>query len=367
MLVLSLEFHRSSSINFRQMLLSDVVKRLRLLAPLQLAEKWDNVGLLIEGSADRIVENVLLTNDMSGSVLNEAVQKKCQMIISYHPIIFAPMKSLVRSDWKQRLVIDCIQSDISVFSPHTSWDCVTWMNNFHIVKCALGATENLLSKKASWEPVTSASFPSDKYFINSFTDVQVGGSTCELIYSLLSNLCASEGKLINLRTHTNGNGFDVITNFNLKSHVQVKPTSVTEADGKTLFGCGLKVYDIKDSREQEILDNVKHFLDLRYVRYSPGNGRTLESPIVSLAVCAGSGAGVLRGLFGSVNLVITGEMSHHEVLDAKNKGTSVILTEHSNCERNFLYSFRDTTKALNLLPGCELIVSETDKDPLDVL
>ena len=349
------------------MLLSDVVKRLRLVAPLQLAEKWDNVGLLIEGSADKNVEKILLTNDMSGSVLNEAVQKKCQMIVSYHPVLFSPIKSLVRCDWKQRMVIDCIQSDISVYSPHTSWDCVSWMNNYHLVKCALGVTEDLLPKKASWVPVISPSFQCGKFYINSFTNVQVGGSTCELIYSLLSNLCTVEGKLVNVRTHSSGNGFDVISNFNLKSHVQVKPTTVSEDDGKLLYGCGLKVFDIKNAREQEILDNVKHFLDLRYVRYSPGNGRSLESSVVSFAVCAGSGAGVLRSLFGHVNLIVTGEMSHHEVFDAKNRGTSVILTEHSNSERNFLYAFRDTTKALNLLPGCEFIVSQSDIDPLDVL
>ena len=85
---------------------------------------------------------------------------------------------------------------------------------------------------------------------------------------------------------------------------------------------------------EEAVTRTKKHLGLDHIRLALGNDRNLESKIKSIAVCAGSGASVLRGC--RADLLVTGEMSHHEVLDFVHKGISVILTEHSNCERGYL-------------------------------
>ena len=87
--------------------------------------------------------------------------------------------------------------------------------------------------------------------------------------------------------------------------------------------------------------------------------------IKTIAVCAGSGGSLLQK--HKADLWITGELSHHEVLDAVHSGTSVVLCEHSNSERGFLRDiYRD--KLLSLLENqVEVEVSEKDKDPLDVV
>ena len=89
------------------------------LAPASLAESWDNVGLLIEPSGskevdqcdDRVsfatnpsqVRKVLLTNDLTEPVLMEAVEEKVDMVISYHPPLFRPLKRLTKGNWKERV------------------------------------------------------------------------------------------------------------------------------------------------------------------------------------------------------------------------------------------------------------------------
>lgn len=84
----------------------------------------------------------------------------------------------------------------------------------------------------------------------------------------------------------------------------------------------------------------------------------LNTKIKNVAVCAGSGGSLLRGI--NADLYITGEMSHHEVLDANHNNVSVILCNHSNSERGFLKS-----KLEDLLnDGCEIMVSVTDEDPI---
>lgn len=87
-----------------------------------LAEKWDNVGLLVEPSAPKFVKRVLVTNDLTEPVMNEAIEYKSDLIISYHPPIFAPLKSITQRHWKQRIIVRALENRIAIYSPHTGID-----------------------------------------------------------------------------------------------------------------------------------------------------------------------------------------------------------------------------------------------------
>ena len=98
-----------SSIIFRKMSstpsaigmnLKEIVKKLEIFAPLHLAGSWDNVGLLIEPSGEKIVKKIFLTNDLTEPVMEESIKVNTDMIFSYHPPIFRPLKRLTSSSWK---------------------------------------------------------------------------------------------------------------------------------------------------------------------------------------------------------------------------------------------------------------------------
>lgn len=116
---LSHSTHRSDLMD-----LKDVLQVMEQLAPLSLAESWDNVGLLVEPSKCRPIKIILLTNDLTVAVMEEAEAMSCDLIVSYHPPLFRPIKRLVKKDWKQLLAVRAIESGIAIFSPHTSWDSV---------------------------------------------------------------------------------------------------------------------------------------------------------------------------------------------------------------------------------------------------
>lgn len=78
----------------RGLALKAILEKLEAFAPTNLAESWDNVGLLMDPMSDKNVENILLTNDLTEDVVGEAVEKSCGLIISYHPPIFQGMKSV---------------------------------------------------------------------------------------------------------------------------------------------------------------------------------------------------------------------------------------------------------------------------------
>ncbi|GFS13385.1 NIF3-like protein 1 [Elysia marginata] len=85
---------------------------------------WDNVGLLVEPSAPKYVSKVMLTNDLTTQVMEEAKDQTVDLIVSYHPPIFAPLKRLTQKHWKERIIVDCVENRIAVFSPHTSHDAL---------------------------------------------------------------------------------------------------------------------------------------------------------------------------------------------------------------------------------------------------
>ena len=80
--------------------LKEIVKKLEIFAPLHLAGSWDNVGLLIEPSGEKIVKKIFLTNDLTEPVMEESIKVNTDMIFSYHPPIFRPLKRLTSSSWK---------------------------------------------------------------------------------------------------------------------------------------------------------------------------------------------------------------------------------------------------------------------------
>lgn len=101
-----------------------LVKRLEEYASTSLAYESDNVGLLVEPSEPLQVKRVFVTNDLTEPVLDEAIRRRAELIISYHPPIYSPLKRLTQSEWKQRSIVKCIERRIAVYSPHTSWDSV---------------------------------------------------------------------------------------------------------------------------------------------------------------------------------------------------------------------------------------------------
>lgn len=105
--------------------LSEVLAVLERLAPLQFAEPWDNVGLLLEPVpvADAApLQSALLTIDLSDEVVAEAERLGAKLIIAYHPPIFQGLKRLRCSQPSERAVLRCVAASIAVFSPHTALD-----------------------------------------------------------------------------------------------------------------------------------------------------------------------------------------------------------------------------------------------------
>ncbi|KAK4249985.1 GTP cyclohydrolase 1 type 2/Nif3 [Corynascus novoguineensis] len=279
-----------------------VVKAMRSLYPEELADRaWDNVGLLQENinpPSGCLPSRVLLTNDLTLRVAEEAIKKQASVIVSYHPFIFRGLKSVTLDDPHQRIVLRLAQHNIAVYSPHTAVDAVLggvndWLASI-LDEVPGGAHEDV----AVVQPAPAAS-------------------------SVAGFEGAGYGRLVRLR----------------------EPTDL-----------------------DSILQAYAVALRMRHVVVSrPRTDDKTTTLIRSVAVCAGSGFDVLKD--ADADLIVTGEMTHHNALRLKMLGKSVLTVFHSNSERGFLREVLQPKLERILREEdavTEVLVSDEDEDPFEI-
>ncbi|TVY15479.1 Protein NIF3-like [Lachnellula arida] len=253
-----------------------VVGAMRKLYPEKLADSsFDNTGLLLEAPyrPGHLKNSALLTVDLTRAVADEAIARKDSIIIAYHPIIFRPLKALTQSNTQQSTLLRLAQEGISVYSPHTALDAAANGLNDFLVAC--------LTKK-----------PIEDGYAGLF-EVQHNSSVLTPVKDVPPGFeTAGYGRIV--RFHTPQTLGDIIATITF--HLELPGVSVAAPQS------------IPASERDQI-------------------------KISSVGICAGSGS-MLNGL--DVDLLFTGELSHHEALAAIEKGKCVITTFHSNSERRFL-------------------------------
>ena len=103
------------------MKVSEIAKIIDNWMPTSIAEDFDNVGLII-GDPESKITSILVTLDTTENVVEEAINKGCNLIVSYHPIIFNGLKQITNNSYVQKSVIKAVKNNISVYSIHTSFD-----------------------------------------------------------------------------------------------------------------------------------------------------------------------------------------------------------------------------------------------------
>ena len=123
------------------MTIKDITDSIEEIAPLQYAEDFDNVGLLV-GNYQTKITNILVTLDTLEETIDEAILKNCNLIISFHPIIFSGLKKLNGNNYVERVVLKAIKNNIAIYATHTALD-----NSFLGVSAKIAGVLNLKNKK----------------------------------------------------------------------------------------------------------------------------------------------------------------------------------------------------------------------------
>lgn len=352
---------RPTSVIFPGLMLSEVLKRLEAHVPLFLAEKWDNVGILTRPTNDLKVHHILLTNDLNEKIAQEAIGRKAQFIITYHPLIFSPIKRLDPRNWKDKAMLMCIENKITVYSPHTALDAIK------------GGINDWLISPFLIDPMDKTS-PIVHSIDNKYTSclkvlVSENQEQIKEAFMNMSNVTMTEY----------GNSTDISVACDSKTLPQLVEqltelsqngpvhSKVSQLVAPPLPGIGMgRVATLTSPLPlYEVVQRAKSHLDLSQIRLALSPKHTRDTRITKIAVCAGSGGSVLKGC--DADMWITGEMSHHEVLDAIHNGVSVILCEHSNTERGFFRDWSQQLKCAIFEEQVEVLISDFDRDPLKII
>ena len=119
---------------FKSVKIYQVVDALEHYAPLPLQEGYDNAGLQVGLTEAVEVSGALLCLDVTEAVVDEAIRKGCNLIVSHHPLIFRKLARISDENYVQRTVRKAIKNDITIVSMHTNMDAAKGGVNFKIAE-----------------------------------------------------------------------------------------------------------------------------------------------------------------------------------------------------------------------------------------
>jgi len=144
------------------MKLSQLTAYLESLAPLSYQEDYDNAGLIV-GNPEKEVFQALVSLDCTEAVVDEAIAKGCQVIVSHHPIVFRGLKKFNSKTYVERVVEKAIKHDIALYAIHTNLDNIAAGVNAKICETLglkncriLAPKHNLLKKLVTYVPQNNA-------------------------------------------------------------------------------------------------------------------------------------------------------------------------------------------------------------------
>ena len=103
------------------MTIQDVTNYLESIAPLQYQESYDNAGLIV-GDDKNVISGVLVCLDSTEEIIDEAIERKCNLIVAHHPIVFSGLKKITGNNYVERTIIKAIKHDIAIYAIHTNLD-----------------------------------------------------------------------------------------------------------------------------------------------------------------------------------------------------------------------------------------------------
>lgn len=369
--------------------IQQVIQLIEELAPKKLATDWDNVGLQI-GSYDQEISKVLVALGVNREVMQEAVKKKVDLIISHHPVIFNDL-SQVRFDTKTGQIIKtAVENEISIYVAHTNYDIANGglndlladklgLNNLQVLKPTY---EDELKKLVVFIPeenlteVREAITEAGAGVIANYSDCTfqtAGTGTFKPLEGTTPHI-GSQGQLekvqeIRLETIVPDSKFKKVLNKLKSAHpyeevaYDIYPVEVT---GERL-GLG-RIGELKASLSfRDLVIKVKEDLELEKLRVvEPGT-----SDINKIALCSGSGADLIKTAdFKGADVLLTGDLKYHEaelatelglgVIDAGHHGTEIIMQEG-------IIEYLTTKIQERKLSGVEVISSKSNKDFIKIV
>ena len=311
------------------MKVKEITSAIEEFAPLHLQESWDNAGMQV-GNPDSEVTGILLCTDVREEVVDEAIARGANMIISHHPLLFRGLKKIVGRTYQERIVAQAIKHDITIYCAHTNMDSTMGGVNFKMAEKlglknirVLAPQQSTQRKIVVFVPIEAAA-----QVEKAMCDAGAGrlGNYDNCTYSMIGEghyrpldgaepWAGNVGDIhhepeIRLEVLVNKALCGKVVAAMLKAHPYEEPAFDIIALENVDKYAGLGVIgDIEPLDAREFLERVKHAFEVKSLRYSGD----LNRKVSRIAMCGGAGAEFTGiAMSQSADVYITGDMKYHE-------------------------------------------------------
>lgn len=333
----------------------NITRLMDMIAPPSLASSWDNVGLLI-GDEEAFVSSLLISLDVNHDVIDEAVESGSNLIITHHPVIFSPIKSLNVKNYRENMIHRIIYNKINVFSAHTNLDASQYGINDFLAK-KLGLRDVELLEKSYSEKLYKIAVYVPQGYEDRVRDAMISmgaGSLgnyrgCTFSTEGTGTFMPLEGsapfigkkgvmeyvKETRIETIASSDNLDAVVDSMLKAHpyeeVAYDVFSLLKCEKEYGFG---RIGYLKSPVSLETLCNVvKQVLHIDSVDVTG----PLHKEIKKVAICSGSGGDFIKRAYDAgCDAYITGDIKYHQACDARDMGLSLIDGGHFATENIYM-------------------------------
>lgn len=364
------------------MILKNILPVLNDMAPLAYAEDFDNVGLLT-GNVEDSVSGILVCHDALENVIDEAIAKRCNLIVCFHPILFSGLKKITGKNYVERAIIKAIKNDIAIYAVHTALD--NHQQGVNKIFCeALGLTNTkiLIPKENYIRKLVTYTIPENHTKLrNALFDAGAGNignyENCSFNSQGLGTYQGNENSNPEI-----GNRGEFMENTEIKIEV----TFEKHLEGKILKALfsnhvyeevAYEIYSLNNAHqniglgmtgefetpmnEKAFLELVKDKMQAGGIRHSAFTGK----PIKKIAVLGGSGSFAIKNAIAAgADAFLTADLKYHQFYEAEGR---LLLADigHFESERytkNYIVDY--LTKKM---PNFAIILSEENTNPVKYL
>ena len=368
------------------MKIKEFISILEELAPISYSEDFDNTGLLV-GDKNKEVTGILVTLDTLESVVDEAISTNCNLIVSFHPIVFSGLKKITWKNYVERVVIKAIQNNIAIYSMHTALDN-SW-NGVNAVICDKLGLQNrkiLIPKKetiqklvtyvpiSNVEEVRNALFEKGAGTIGNYSNCSfnIKGSGSFKGNNESNPVIGKKGEVrfedeiqigITFQAHLHNEILKTLFESHPYEEVAYEITTLENSNQK--MGLGM-IGELKDPlSEESFLKYLKECMNTECIRYSNLTGQRIEK----VAVLGGSGSFAIDAAKkAGAQVFMTADLKYHDFFKAE---SSILLTDIGHYEseqytKDLIVSFLNK-KISNFAPASpagRVVLSKINTNPI---
>ena len=368
------------------MKVSDVMRAMDEIAPLSYSEDFDNTGLLV-GDSNATVSGILVTLDTLESVVDEAISKNCNLIVSFHPIVFSGLKKITGKSYVERVVQKAIKNDIAIFAIHTALDN-DW-NGVNAMICEkLGLKKNAIlipqkgtiQKLVTYVPKKEAGSLRSALFEAGAGDIG-NYSNCSFNTEGKGSFNPNEDANptlgergdthfeeetrieVTFQKHKRSRVLKAL--FENHSYEEVAYEVTTLDNTNQHIGMGMVGSLETPMSEPDFLQFLKENMKTECIRHSG----LLGKPIEKVAVLGGSGSFAIdAAIAAGADIFVTADMKYHDFFKAENRILLADIGHYESEQFTKELIVRALSKKITnfapALPESRLILSEINSNPI---